>query len=80
MRFNVSGDCGGTWFLYRDQDRWVQVEDAQGRQVSEVTIPQEIAWRIFTKGIDRASAETQVSISGDSDLGRHVLGMVSIIG
>src|SRR5687767_8436145 len=60
-RFNITGDCGGSWFLERDGDRWQLVESAGGRQISETTIPQEIAWRIFTKGIDRASAERQVS-------------------
>jgi len=80
VRINVSGECGGSWYLYRDGDRWIQVESPQGRQISETTIPQEIAWRIFTKGIDKESAEAQVSISGDRDLGGHVLGMVAVIG
>ena len=60
LRFNVSGDCGGSWYLYRDGDRWVQVESPKGRQLSETTIPQEIAWRVFTKGIDREAATAQV--------------------
>lgn len=80
LRFNVSGECGGRWYLYRDGERWVQAEAPQGRQVSETTIPQDIAWRIFTKGIDRRSAETQVAVTGDRELGLHVLGMVSIVG
>jgi hypothetical protein len=45
-----------------------------------VTIPQEIAWRIFTKGIDRERAEAETTVSGDRMLGLHVLRMVSIIG
>ena len=80
LQFNVSGACGGSWFLDHDGDRWVQVESPQGRQVSETTIPQEIAWRVFTKGIDRESAAAQSSISGDRRLGSHVLSMTSIIG
>ena len=80
VRFNVSGDCGGIWYLYRDGERWKQVESPRGRQVSETTIPQEIAWRIFTKGIDREAAERQVEVKGDRALGVHVLTMVSIIG
>ena len=79
LRFNVSGECGGSWYLYRDEDRWVQVEAPRGRQVSETTIPQEIAWRIFTKGIDRESAMSQVTITGDRDLGSHIVSMISII-
>jgi hypothetical protein len=52
----------------------------QGTQASETTIPQDIAWRIFTKGIDRKTAETQVEVHCDCDLGLHVLGMVTIVG
>jgi hypothetical protein len=80
VRVNVSGECGGSWYLYRDGDRWVQVESPQGRQASETTIPQEIAWRVFTKGIDRAAAEPLIEVAGDRDLGAHVLGMIAIIG
>jgi uncharacterized protein (TIGR03083 family) len=80
LHFIVSGDCGGSWYLYRDEDRWVQVERPEGQQAAETTIPQDIAWRIFTKGIDRESAAAQVSVTGDRGLGAHVLGMVAIIG
>jgi hypothetical protein len=80
LRFNVSGECGGSWYLYRDGGRWEQVELPRGRQVSETTIPQEIAWRIFTKGIDRDQAAARITVSGDRATGLHVLEMVSIIG
>jgi uncharacterized protein (TIGR03083 family) len=80
LRFNVSGECGGSWYLYRDGDRWTQIDAPQGRQVAETTIPQDIAWRVFTKGIDRESAAAQILVAGDRDLGSHVLGMVSIVG
>ena len=79
-RFNVEGDCGGSWFLNRDGDQWQLVESPMNRQASETTIPQEIAWRIFTKGIDRTSAEAQVEVRGDRELGLQVLRMVTIVG
>jgi len=79
-RVNVSGDCGGSWYLYRDADRWRLIQSPAGRQLSEATIPQEIAWLIFTKGIRRAAAEPQVLVTGDADLGLHVLDMISIVG
>ena len=80
LRFNVSGDCGGSWYLYRDGDRWVQVDMPEGRQVSETTIPQDIAWRMFTKGIDRQTATAQVTIAGDRDLGSHIMSLIAIVG
>jgi hypothetical protein len=75
----ISGECGGRWYLFRADDGWRLIEEPSGEKVSETTIPQEIAWRIFTKGIGRKSAVTQVRVTGDPKLGFHVLGMISIV-
>jgi uncharacterized protein (TIGR03083 family) len=79
LRFNVAGECGGSWFLLRDDRAWQLVAEPHGKKRSEVTIPQEIAWRIFTKGIDRASAAAQIGVEGDRDLGLHVLSTIAIV-
>ena len=78
--FTISGDCGGDWYLLRGRETWEFRTAQTGELVSETIIPQEIAWRIFTKGIDRESAKSQVEVSGDIELGTHILGMISIIG
>jgi uncharacterized protein (TIGR03083 family) len=75
----VAGECGGHWYLCRAEETWRLLEKPFGEKASEITIPQEIAWRIFTKGIDRESALSQVKITGDTRLGQHVLGMISIV-
>jgi hypothetical protein len=48
--------------------------------IAKVTIPQEIAWRVFTKGIDRASAAAQMRVEGNAELGLHILTMKAIVG
>jgi hypothetical protein len=78
-RITISGDCGGTWNLTREEENWRLTEQPWGQIASEISIPQEMAWRIFTKGIDRESARAQVKISGDPALALPVLGMVSIV-
>ena len=80
LQFEISGDCGGTWWLYRDGNSWRLVEQALGEVTSKVTIPQEIAWRIFTKGIDRASALAQTRAEGNEQLGLRILTMKAIVG
>jgi hypothetical protein len=80
IQFNVSGECGGSWFLNRDDEAWRLLSSAMGEKASEVTIPQEIAWRIFTKGILREDARAKVQASGDTELGLHILDMISIVG
>jgi uncharacterized protein (TIGR03083 family) len=79
VQINVSGECGGSWYLSRAEQGWQLTEEPLGDKLSETTIPQEIAWRIFTKGIDRESALPQVKISGDTQLGLHALQVISIV-
>jgi uncharacterized protein (TIGR03083 family) len=79
VQINVSGECGGSWYLSRAEQAWRLTEEPLGDKLSETTIPQEIAWRIFTKGIDRESALPQVKISGDTKLGLHALRVISIV-
>ena len=79
IRFHVSGECGGDWHLYRGDD-WMLAGEAAGTAAATVTIPQDIVWRIFTKGIARDEARAQVRVTGDAALGEHVLGMLAIVG
>lgn len=79
VRITVTGESGGNWNLRRVEAAWVLTEGRQDQAVAETTIPEEIAWRIFTKGIDRESTESRVKITGDVALGLPVLAMVSIV-
>lgn len=79
-QFNISGDCGGNWYLYRHGRTWTLIAAPAGNKAAETTIPEEIAWRIFTKGIERDVAGSQVQVKGDLRLGLGVLDMVSIVG
>jgi uncharacterized protein (TIGR03083 family) len=79
-RFTISGDCGGEWYLHRDGEAWRLKAQPSQTTRSHTTIPQEIAWRIFTKAMDREEAKAQVTVTGDQELGLHVLTMLSIVG
>jgi uncharacterized protein (TIGR03083 family) len=79
IRIHVSGDCGGDWHLYHG-DAWMLASEPVGTIVTTVTIPQEIAWRIFTKGIARENASEHVRVTGEAALGNHVLNMLAIVG
>jgi hypothetical protein len=39
-----------------------------------------LAWRIFTKGIDRNAASANVQIEGNQILGERVLSLTAIVG
>jgi uncharacterized protein (TIGR03083 family) len=61
----ISGECGGRWFLSKLPGGWELVTETPGEFASTVTIPQELAWRLFTKGLDQQSARAVVQIEGD---------------
>jgi uncharacterized protein (TIGR03083 family) len=79
LQFIIAGECGGTWQLVRDPEQWRLMVTAETEPAATVTIPPEIAWRIFTKGIDRVGAQAQVAYTSNSELALHVLSMLSIV-
>jgi uncharacterized protein (TIGR03083 family) len=76
----ISGECGGQWFLERGTETWNLVPRSGGDFTARVTVPQELAWRLFTKGIDRSSARARIEIDGDRDLAEKILDLTAIVG
>lgn len=75
----ISGRSGGRWSLLRENREWTLYLDVAQKPDAEVTIDQEMAWRLFTKGLDKQEAQANVIVVGDQPLGLKVLDMVSII-
>jgi uncharacterized protein (TIGR03083 family) len=81
VQVSVDGESGGTWFLTRLLAGWrLRTSTPTEEVLATVRIPEEIAWRVFTKGISLAEAMQQTMIGGDKDIGRVALTMVSIVG
>jgi len=80
LLLEISGECGGQWFLSKESAGWHFVKPSDRKWASRVSIPQELAWRVFTKGIDRDSARSQIEVNGDRDLGEKVLQLTAIVG
>jgi len=80
LQITVAGECGGEWYLGRASDSWKLLAQPAGARVAHVTIPQEIAWRVFTRGIDQAAARAQIKVEGDAELALHVLSVLAIVG
>jgi hypothetical protein len=79
IQVEISGDCGGRWTLAKGPLTWALVRKPQHEFASRVTIPQALAWRLFTKGIDPGSVQTQITIEGDPFLGERVLHLTAIV-
>ena len=75
----VVGDCGGRWTLAKGPLAWALVRKPEHEYASRVTIPQALAWRLFTRGINPGSVQTQITIEGDPLLGEKILQLTAIV-
>lgn len=80
IQLQIIGDCGGTWLLERKTSEWAFAAMLQNTPAAHVQIPQQIAWRVFTKGMDRPSAIAQSNFEGDRALGEKVFHLTAIVG
>lgn len=76
----IAGDCGGSWYLSRELAGWQLAKQSSGEFTARATIPLELAWRAFTKGISPESAREQIVVQGNRDLGERVLRLTAIVG
>jgi uncharacterized protein (TIGR03083 family) len=80
IQLKISGECGGRWILSKGANAWNFISQPAEDFASRVTIPQELAWRLFTKGIKRDSARAQIEFEGNRDLGERILNLTAIVG
>jgi len=79
LALTIAGDAGGTWFAVLGGDGWDLREAADAPLDATVTLPPDIAWRLFTKGVSPREAERAAVIEGDRELAGAVFAMVSIL-
>lgn len=80
IHLEISGECGGRWILSKGDDRWNFLEGIPERISCKVTLPQAIAWQVFTKGIARDSVRAQIEVEGNQRLADGILGLIAIVG
>jgi uncharacterized protein (TIGR03083 family) len=80
VSIRVDGHAADDWQLYRTPDGWLLSGDLTVTPHTVVTIPSDIAWRLFTKGIERTELERRVAVVGDPSLAQPALGAVAIVG
>lgn len=79
IQVTVEGEPNWNWWIIYNSDSWQSIENPNTIPVSLVIIPAQIAWRIFTKGISKAEAKSQLTISGKQEYGEKVLDMLTVM-
>ncbi len=80
IQLHISGNCGGIWLLAKDHRGWVFAPPSANPPAARVVIPQEIAWRVFTKGIDRKEALALSSVEGNTAHAERIFHLTAIVG
>lgn len=80
LLLEITGECGGRWLLSRGSTTWGFLRRSIGAVACRVVMPEELAWRLFTKGANRDSARAQIEIEGNRELGEKVLHLTAIVG
>jgi len=79
VRLIVRGEAGGAWLAARDAAGWRLVPDDGGPATATATLGQDLAWRLFTRGVAPGTAAPHIELAGDRALAGRVLGMVAIL-
>lgn len=79
VKLIVSGEAGGEWSLVRRERGWLLGRGEESAPTATVRLDQNIAWRLFTKGLSEEQAHEAVRIEGDEALGAKMLEAVAII-
>lgn len=75
----VEGEAGGTWSAVAQKGSWDVYEGTAGGASARVTLPADLAWRLFFNAVAPHDASAQARPEGDADLVQAVLRMRSVM-
>ena len=79
VRIAIEGEAGGVWTLVRGAEGWRIFAGWEAGPAAAVSLDQDAAWKLFSKGLDQESARRSIRIEGDRNLGEPVLGTLAVM-
>ena len=79
ITITTTGEAADSWHLLRESENWKLYAEIDAEPDCHITLPDDITWRLLTKGISGEAAKIQSSITGDETLAEPFFEMVSII-
>lgn len=76
LAITITGNGGGRWFLTRGPSAWQFTADPGSGYAAAISLSEQLAWRLFTKGGSREEA----AIDGDRPLAEKLLELTAIVG
>jgi len=79
VRITIEGDAGGVWTLRREDDAWRLYDGATPSPAAAVTLSDDTAWRLFSKGLAPEAARARSRLEGDQALAAVALGALAVL-
>jgi uncharacterized protein (TIGR03083 family) len=79
LRVEIRGAAGGVWTLVRSLADWRLFMGSDPTAAARVSLDQEAAWKLFSKGLSLQEAQQHIRIEGDVALGQPVLGSLAVM-
>lgn len=79
VTLTITGASGGHWTLQREDHAWTLYAGFMVNACSAVTLDEDTAWRLFTRGVEQDCARRNMEIDGNLRLGEKLLDAVAII-
>ena len=79
LQLEIRGEAGGVWTLARDEAGWTLLTGSDSSSATRVSLDQETAWKLFSKGLSQEQAERRIRIEGDTRLGRPILRTLAVM-
>ncbi|MDD5369975.1 MAG: maleylpyruvate isomerase family mycothiol-dependent enzyme [Anaerolineaceae bacterium] len=78
ITLTITGAAGGSWSVVREHGTWQLYAGAPDQPQAEVVLPEQVAWRLFTKGLGNNEARSSAELRGDMELAQQMLRTISI--
>ena len=79
VQFAIQGDAGGVWTLLRGAQAWSLFLGGDDGADTRVSLDQETAWKLLSKGLSPVEARRRVVIQGDPALGEPVFAALAVM-
>ena len=75
----IEGSAGGAWTLRREAGAWRLLAGRDSAPEATVTMSDDTAWRLFSKGLPGNAGRGRVRVAGDQVLGEAALGALAVM-
>lgn len=75
----ITGDSGNRWTLAREGGTWNLYAEAAARPAASVTMPEQTAWRLFTRWMPAEVARASSRVGGDMRLAAPVFDTTAVV-